>query len=228
MNFPAIAKQTYDALKGQAAFLSISQFVMDHLKKISSPLERARFVHNVVDDYNREVFAHPIVQNLSPCKAGCSGCCHTQVSVTEDEADLLISRINEGVKINYTALENQMKAGNDSNEFYRMSYEERKCVFLGSENTCQVYSDRPSVCRTNTVLGEASQCSTEDDVIGKQTIRLVKTPQADMAIMGSFLTSRDSGALAQMLGSRIFKNMRLSPAKTGPIRKKSIFNDRDL
>lgn len=228
MNFPAIAKQTYDTLKSQLAFLSISQFVIDHLKKISSPLERARFVHNVVDDYNRQVLAHPIVQNLSPCKAGCSGCCHTQVSVTEDEADLLISRINEGVKINYSALENQMKAGNDSDEFYKMSYDERRCVFLGTDDTCQVYSDRPSVCRTNTVLGEASQCSSTDDVIGKQAIRLVKTPLADMAIMGSFLASRDNGALAQMIGSRIFKNKRLSPAKTVPVHKKSIFNDQDL
>ncbi|RPJ67707.1 MAG: YkgJ family cysteine cluster protein [Alphaproteobacteria bacterium] len=217
MNFPAIAKKTYESLKGQIAFASISQFVIDHLKKMSSPLERANFVHNVVDDYNREVLAHPIVFNLSPCKEGCSGCCHTQVSVTEDEAELLISRIAKDVKINYAALAIQAQAGNDADEFYKLSFEERKCVFLGSNNTCQVYNDRPSVCRTNTVLGEASQCSTEDDKIEKQVIRLVRTPKADMAIMGSFLTSKDSGALANMLSARLLKN-----------NKKSIFINRDL
>lgn len=217
MNFPAIAKKTYESLKNQIAFAGISQFVMDCLKRSSSPIDRARFVHNVVDDYTWEVLAHPIVVNLSPCKAGCSGCCHTQVSVTEDEAELLISRINKDVKINYEALAIQAQAGNDSDKFYKLSYEERRCVFLGTDNTCQVYSDRPSVCRTNTVLGEASQCSTEDDKVGKQLIRLVKTPKADMAIMGSFLISKDSGALANMLSARLLKNS-----------KKSIFINREL
>lgn len=228
MNFPAIAKQTYEALKCQIAFSSISQFVVDHLKKIASPLERARFVHNVVDDYNRAVFAHPIVQQLSPCKAGCSGCCHTQVSVTEDEAELLASRTSEGVKIDYSALQNQMRAGNDSDEFYKLSFEERKCLFLGSDNKCQVYNDRPSVCRTNAVLGEASQCSTKEDISKKQEIRLIKTPQADMAIIGSFLSSKKSGTLAHMLGQIIFKNKIISPAKNSKAPKKSISIDSDL
>lgn len=228
MNFPAIAKQTYECLKGQNAFSSITQFIIAHLKKISSPLERARFVHNVVDDYNGSVFAHPIVQKLSPCKAGCSACCHTQVSITEDEAELLISRINEGVKIDYSALQNQMMAANSSEAFYKLSYEERKCVFLGSDKSCQVYHDRPSVCRTNAVLGEASQCSTKAGTEITQELRLIKTSQADMAIMGSFLSSADSGTLAFMIGRKLFKNRTLAPVKGTKAYKKSIFKDQDL
>lgn len=228
MNFPAIAKQTYDTLKNQSAFSSISQFVKDHLKKIISPLERARFLHHVVDDYNREVFAHPLVQKLSPCKAGCSACCHTQVSITEDEAELLASRIEEGLKIDYSQLNLQMQAGNSSDEFYKLSFDERKCLFLNSDNKCQVYSDRPSVCRTNAVLGEASQCSTKEGLSPKQELRLVKTSEADMAIMASFLTSRESGTLALMVGKILGKNTKVSPAKKLKASKKSIFNDRDL
>lgn len=228
MNFPAIAKLTYEALKGQIAFSSISQFVIDHLKKIASPLERARFVHNVVDDYNRAVFSHPIVQQLSPCKAGCSGCCHTQVSLTEDEAELLALRVNDGLKIDYSALQTQMQAGNSSEEFYKLSYEERRCLFLSTDNTCRAYNDRPSVCRTNAVLGEASQCSSKEGVSENQELRLVKTSQSDMAIMGSFLTSKKSGTIAQMLGQVILKNAALSPAKKSKAFKKSISIDSDL
>lgn len=228
MNFPAIAKQTYEALKGQIAFSSITQFVMVHLKKIASPLERARFVHNVVDDYNRAVFSHPIVQQLSPCKAGCSGCCHTQVSLTEDEAHLLALRVNDGLKIDYSALQIQMQAGNSSEEFYKLSYEERRCLFLSAEDTCRAYNDRPSVCRTNAVLGEASQCSTKEGVAENQELRLVKTSQADMAIMGAFLTSKKSGTIAQMLGQIILQNATLSPAKKPQASKKSISIDNDL
>lgn len=228
MNFPAIAKQTYESLKGQIAFKSISDFIVNHLKKISSPLERARFVHNVVDDYNIAVFAHPIVQKLSPCKSGCSGCCHTQVSITEDEADLLISRINDGIKIDYSALYKQMQSGNSSEDFYKLSYDERKCVFLGSENNCQVYKDRPSVCRTNAVLGEASQCSTVQGLNPNQSQRLINTPQADMAIIGSFMSSKESGMLAHIIGKKLFKNKSISEAVKPRTFKKSISNDQDL
>lgn len=223
MNFPAIAKQTYDQLKEQTAFSKITDFVVLHLKKIASPIERAKFVHNIVDEYNRQIFSHPLVKELSPCKAGCAGCCHTQVSITEDEADLLASIVEGGVKIDFARLQKQMKAGNESGEFYKLSYEDRRCVFLGSDNKCQVYSDRPSVCRTNSVLGEASQCSTENGYNEKQTLRLVKTAEADMAIVGSFLFSKTNGAMAFMLG-KILLNTSVKPKA----KKKTFSNNLEL
>ena len=229
MNFPAIARKTYDALRSQPAFSNITQFVLDHLKKIKSPLERARFVHNVVDDYNREIFSHPIVKEFLPCKKGCAGCCHTQVSVTEDEAELLASRINEGLKIDFKLLQNQMKAVNDNEAYFNMSYEDRKCVFLGTDNQCQVYSDRPSVCRTNAVLGEASQCSTFNGLDNNQTLRLVKTEKADMAIIGSYLSSKESGTLSHMLGKILTRNKSLPTQEVQKsTKKKPIFKDWEL
>lgn len=223
MNLPAIAKQTYDQLREQASFSKITDFIIHHLKKISSPLERARFVHHVVDDYNKKIFSHPLVQQFSPCKAGCTGCCHTQVSITEDEAHLLASLIDGGVKIDYARLQKQMKAGNESNEFFKLSYSDRRCVFLGSDSLCQVYNDRPSVCRTNSVLGEAEQCSTENGVKEGQTLRLVKTAEADMAIVGSFMAANSGGALAHMLGKILFSAQSKPKAK-----KKSVSNNIDL
>lgn len=224
MNLPAIAKQTYDQLKEQAPFAKITDFVVYHLKKISSPFERARFIHHVVDDYNREVFSHPIVKQFSPCKAGCSGCCHTQVSINEDEAQLLASLVTEGrVKIDYALLQKQMKAGNESKDFYKLSYNDRRCVFLGANNLCQVYEDRPSVCRTNAVLGESSQCSTVNGVAEGQALRLIKTPESDMAIVGSFIAAKSGGALAHMIGKIL-----LGSSSKFQSKKKSISNDLDL
>lgn len=223
MNLPAVAKQTYDQLRGHSSFSKITDFVIHHLKKISSSIERAHFVHHIVDDYNRQVFSHPLVKQFSPCKAGCSGCCHTQVSITEDEAQLLASHIENGLKIDYALLQKQMKAGNDSEQFFKLSYNDRRCVFLGIDDRCQVYDDRPSVCRTNAVLGEASQCSTENGVMDKQALRLIKTPESDMAIVGSFMVARSSGSLAHMLGKILFSSAAKSKAK-----KKSIFNNIDL
>lgn len=228
MNFPAIAKQTYERLRSQPAFSDITQFVMDHLKKISSSTERARFIHHVVDDCNREVFSHPMVKELSPCKAGCSGCCHTQVGITEEEAALLAERVNEGVIIDYNLLELQSKSGNKSEDFYKLSYDERRCVFLGSDDACRVYNDRPSVCRTNAVLGEASQCYPKDQSDELSSIRLLKTEQADMAIMGSFFMSKTSGTLPSMLGAILLKVKPSNKSKSSKTTKKSIFKDLEL
>ena len=230
MNFPAIARKTYDALRSQQAFGNITHFIIDHLKRFHSPLERARFVHNVVDDYNREVFAHPLVKELVPCKKGCAGCCHTQVSVTDDEAALLACAIDDGIKIDFNRLEKQMKAANSEADFYSLSYDDRKCVFLGSDNQCQVYEDRPSVCRTNAVLGEASQCSTVNGIEANQTLRLVKTEKADMAIMGSFLSAKESGSLSFMLGKLLRKNKFLQNKEPKKFysSKNSVSNDPEM
>jgi len=196
MNIPAIAKATFENLKNQPEFFSIFQSITDHLKRIKNNKERARFVHNVIEEYNSEVFAHPLVKQFMPCKAGCTGCCHTQVSVTSDEANLLIERIEQGIEIDLSRLNLQATAGNDADAFFKLSYNDRKCVFLNEKGECNVYSDRPSVCRTNAVLGSADQCDTTN---GQKELRLIRTPKADMAIMGAFANSEENGTLPFMI-----------------------------
>lgn len=200
MNVPAIAKKSFDELKNQPEFMHIVQTVLNKLQKISGHLKRSKLVHQLIDDYNSEVFSHPVVKELSPCKMGCSFCCHTQVSITEDEAEVLVQRVQEGIAIDKERLERQMVAGNDPNSFFRLNHLDRRCVFLNDEGVCNVYKDRPSVCRTNAVVGEASQCDTTK---GIQPTRLVMTRKADMVIYASFLFAKKSGALPFMLGSRL-------------------------
>lgn len=197
MNVPAIAKSTFDLLKNQPEFSSITQTIIKSLKKIKNNFEKARFLHNVVDEYNNEVFSHPLLLEFVPCKSGCSACCHTQVSVTAEEAELLIHQIDNGVEINYQILSLQSEAENNAENFYKLSYQDRACVFLDDKGACKVYNDRPAVCRTNAVVGEASQCATNSSGPGPQ--RLVKTSKADMAIVGAYCVTRESGALPYLV-----------------------------
>ena len=125
-------------------------------------------------------------------------------------------------------MQTQINVGNNPDDFYKLAYENRRCIFLGTDDSCQVYSDRPSVCRTNAVLGEASQCSPQNDGGEVQTIRLVKTEQADMAIIGSFLMSKESGTLPHMVGQILMKGDKQSPVKNIKVLKKPIFKDIDL
>lgn len=197
MNVPGIVKKTFDELRDLPEFKAIYDLVLEGLSKLSSPMDKARFVHQSVDQLTVDIFSHPIVRDLSPCKLGCTACCHTQVSVTEEEALLLVNNIHGGVEIDKSRLELQMKVKNDHEAFYKLSYVDRKCIFLDQNGGCKVYEDRPSVCRTNAVLGSPSQCDTTH---GIQPIRLVKTPLADMAIYGHFSSSNSSGTLPYMVG----------------------------
>lgn len=232
MNVPAIAKNTFESLRNQPEFLKITQTMISHLQKIKSALERARFVHNVVDEYNKEIFAHPILKEMVPCKAGCSGCCHTQVSVTDDEAELLAHNISNGINIDYARLEKQAQAGNDSEAYFKIPYNERKCVFLDEKGACRVYKDRPAVCRTNAVVGDANQCDTSQGVQGP--IRLVKTQKSDMTIVGAFYVAKESGTLPYMLHKALkdqrVKEETLTPKRPAakPATRKPVSKDYDL
>ena len=128
---------------------------------------------------------------------GCTACCHTQVSVTSEEALLLTQRVLNGVEVDPVLLMKQAATGDKSDkDFNKLPYEDKRCVFLDQKGACRVYEDRPSVCRKNSVLGDASQCSPSET---RQQLRLVKTQQADMAIYASFVYSEDAGSLPVML-----------------------------
>lgn len=200
MNVPAIAQKTFDLLKNEMLAIEIVQLVLKKLGKLHDPVKRARFVHRLVDEAVSLPFSSSTVKERSPCKKGCSACCHTQVSVTRDEAKLLALKIEEGLEIDLGRLLTQAGAKNTSSEYYALSFEQRKCVFLDGEGACRVYEDRPSVCRTNVVLGNADQCDTKEEI---KPTRLVKTHEADLVVYADFLHSEDSGTLSYMLAKSL-------------------------
>lgn len=201
MNVPAIAQKTFIELKNMASAMELVQYILKKLNKNHDSVKRARYVHRLVDELNNPIMNDPKVKALSPCASGCSACCHTQVSVTKDEAELLAERVRSGIDIDHNRLHVQMAAKNSAAAWYALSHEERKCVFLGPDQRCTVYEDRPSVCRTNAVLGDNSQCDTTN---GPQAQRLVKTSEADLVIYASYLHNSEGGTLPYML-SRALK-----------------------
>ena len=144
-----------------------------------------------------EIFENPVAKSEVSCGKGCSYCCHTQVSITKDEAELLASHAVKLGDIDIQSLYIQAQAQNSDNDWYLFDHEQRSCVFLDDENLCRVYEDRPSVCRTNYSFSEPSQCSTED---GKsKPMKILRTEKADMAVISAFEESTENGALPYML-----------------------------
>ena len=138
-----------------------------------------------------------MVQKHLSCQKGCSACCHTQVSATQEEALLLTEHIQNGLEIDKERLYVQQKAGTSAKDWFQLDYQDRACIFLSDGGECRVYEDRPSVCRTNFVISNPALCDTSD---GKEKpIRLLSTLKSDMVIYAAFKESKKSGTLPALL-----------------------------
>lgn len=77
------------------------------------------------------------IQRFTPCKKGCSACCHYPVTVSEIE----IKYIERNTKFR--------KAKRKNNDFKKTNG--KPCVFL-INNSCSIYHARPYACRRHAVL----------------------------------------------------------------------------
>ncbi len=229
-SFPQVALRSYLKLKEYPVFFRFTQAILTTLGKMVRPIERAKFVHEMIDHEMVELFKNESVMKLTACKKGCSACCHTQVSVTSDEADLLAARVMDGAALNWANLHKQKSSGDQFLEFMKIPFSDRRCVFLKEDQTCSVYEDRPSVCRTNAVVGTSEQCDTKNGQM--QTQQILNTYNADMIIMGAYMSSSENGSLPNMLWKKLHEKssidlINLEKREPGKILKE-VFNTKSL
>lgn len=84
-----------------------------------------------------EIYTHG--NKFTPCKKGCSHCCHIPVSVSELEAEY----IEKSLKIKRKPFSKYDKT------------QDKPCPFL-KNNGCNIYDVRPFVCRRHVVLTKSS------------------------------------------------------------------------
>ncbi|AKF05353.1 YkgJ family cysteine cluster protein [Sandaracinus amylolyticus] len=70
------------------------------------------------------------------CRAGCSACCHTELSVCDVEAAL----VRDGLAV--------LDAAGRARVASRADVHDGRCVMLDDEGRCAIYDARPLVCRT--------------------------------------------------------------------------------
>lgn len=177
--------------------IKITNKILKRLKKISSPSRRARYVHKEINQQLDTLFKDPVVKKHIACHKGCSACCHTQVSITDDEAILLAKLVESGVSIDMEKLKTQSAASENSAVWYQIPYEKRGCVFLDENRECSIYDDRPAVCRTNHVVGNPQDCSTKSGEVNR--VQLLNTFDADMVTVAGFASCKENGALPSLL-----------------------------
>ncbi len=200
--FPALAKQNFDRLKKSVPFTKLFRRLLLSLSRIPCGASRALASHQEIDTFIAEALKNPVAEKNLKCKRSCTFCCHTQVSVTQDEVELLIHEVKQkGIKLDLERLKLQSLVSEYSKDFYRLDYEDRKCVFLNDQGECGIYEHRPAVCRINYSFSEPIQCSTEDGI--EKTQRLLRIDKADLVIMAAFKLSKRVGSLPRLLWEQL-------------------------
>ena len=129
------------------------------------------------------------------CHRGCAGCCHYEVEITEDEAVILSDAVQRGVAIDRERLALQAARERQSPEWGKFFSPDNRCVFLGPENTCAVYADRPSICRKHLVVSPPAHCTTAGAEVAPIRVLLAEILlSASLSIEGNAF-----GSLAKML-----------------------------
>jgi Fe-S-cluster containining protein len=202
---PIIARETFNKFKHSQLFKEVAKKFLKNVKNATRAQKWAKIFHKEVQSHVNEVVESLDHPELIQCRKGCSACCYTQVSVTEEEAELLAQRVESGVNIDRTKLYSQAQAKNNAEKWYQMDHKKRGCVFLDENENCRVYEDRPAVCRTNIALSDPKFCDTSDGYEKPQ--RLLLTVKADLVVAVAYEEARSAGALPNMLDKALKKRL---------------------
>jgi len=132
-------------------------------QKLNRATRRVKQIHEAIDE--ALVAGQKGLQEKISCKKGCSNCCHLNIVVTDDEAEVL-APLYDGTQ--NEKLKRQAAVTDDLKYPSILGYEDAACVFL-KDNACSVYENRPMACRTYYVVSNPEDC----DAI-KHPDRLVK------------------------------------------------------
>lgn len=151
-NKTKISESDFNELVAESERL-ISVFV-NSFSEVPSGAARAAKVHALIEEQNRK-FSAPKIS----CEKGCGFCCHLEVEITEDDAELLANSIlSKNLKIDEDLLLQQASRERLDKAWKRGFVAENRCVMLDETNSCRSYEERPSTCRKHAVVSPAREC----------------------------------------------------------------------
>lgn len=167
---PGLYRESLDRLSGLEARLGESGGQITPIEAVSM----IRTLYDVVDRVGRAV------EEGMACRAGCAACCRMMVAVTRGEGEILRERVDlepEGERkdrwreklLERTEVLLGLEGSADpSRPFSRLddllatceAYEKKNvfCPFLGTDRLCEIYEDRPLMCRMCWTLTDPRDC----------------------------------------------------------------------
>lgn len=179
-----------EVIKRSYARISISRAFFNALPKGST---RAKMLNVMVDELTA-ANKRSQLKNAKDiyCRKGCSNCCYQRVTVTEDEAELLVGEIKTAEQA--ITLRQQAEIA-DTTDAWAKCWPNSACVFLSKDGECTVYDKRPMVCRTVfAITKDPAVCDVRSD---KET--LVFAPFDAELLISAVFTEARTGNLARMI-----------------------------
>jgi len=119
-------------------------------------IQRAKFIYEEIDN---ELSKHDT--STTSCLKGCASCCHFNVDISDEEAELLASLVLDGeIPIDRERLALQAGLTKGKNQWPPTPCIESRCVFLGKDKICRIYEHRPLACRKCFVTSDPQECAT--------------------------------------------------------------------
>jgi len=145
----------------------LGHVILDFIEQIKEqqaaglmPAQVSASRHQAADQFIEEGKAVSSASKDIGCLAGCSHCCHIAVAITTAEAEELVAVARaKGIVLDKAKLARQ--AQHDDQTWLSQPAEDRRCVFLGADNHCQVYRQRPFSCRKYFSTAEPVLCNVE-------------------------------------------------------------------
>lgn len=93
------------------------------------------------------------------CQKGCGYCCHLEIEITLDDAEVLTEAITkQNIQIDMERLEKLQLRERQSIEWKQRDVPQNRCLLLGADNACRAYQSRPMVCRKHSVVSLPDEC----------------------------------------------------------------------
>jgi len=160
------------------------------LTELPAGVERGKKVHAFIEE-QEQLSSHI----KTSCQRGCGACCHLEVEITLDDAMVLAKSLEAGVEIDYAQLRSLSLRERLDKAWARGVVSSNRCIFLGADNACRNYENRPTVCRKHSVISPAIDC---EKVGGQPIPKLI--PMAEIIMSAAInLPNNQYGSLAKML-----------------------------
>ncbi len=150
----------YKDLLAEDEFLSFEREVErllayygEMLAQLSPGEERGRKVHALINE-QEQLSSHI----KTTCQKGCGACCHLEVEITRDDAVILANSLAAGLDVDFARLRELSLRERLDSAWAQGWVAGNRCVFLGADNACRNYENRPSVCRKHSVVSPAIEC----------------------------------------------------------------------
>lgn len=170
---------------------------------------RARAFHQMMDRELKAAAGLPI-----SCRAGCSGCCHYEVEITQDEAQILKMIVQAGYPVDGQRLAEQAARERRGAQWHRLGHAQNRCVFLGATGGCDIYEDRPAICRKHLVTSPASACTTAGAAVAPVQVLMAELLVSAAASIAGTVTS----SLPKMLHAALQADLPTTTVSIGEVR----------